>query len=886
MQSSEIRAQFLNYFKKMGHMIVESASLVPKNDPSLLFTNAGMVQFKDVFLGKEKVPYPRVASIQRCLRVGGKHNDLENVGFTARHHTFFEMLGNFSFGDYFKKEAIHFAWDFLTQILKLPPEQLYITVYEKDELSMKIWHQQEKIPLNRIYCLGERENFWMMSDIGPCGPCSEIYIDRGKEYGCGKTQCHVGCDCDRYLEIWNLVFMEYVRMQDGQLVPLPQPCVDTGAGLERLSCILQNQKTNYETDIFSDIIKKIAQLTQKIEGHQDSLEIAFRVIADHARAACFLVGDGIFPTNEGRGYILRKLIRRAIHYGKKIGIDRPFLYQVVGFVIDQMKAFNPDLVEKQSTIEKVVHLEENQFFRTLEKGLGLLNTEIAHLKSGEKLSGQVAFKLYDTYGFPLNLTQMICLEKGIQVDQLRFKEKMQEQRCNARKHWKGSGDQATTEFKFKNPLKSFCQFQQFIGDQYSCVYALCIGLYVQNGDQLLSVDHFPLPYLEEKIVYAIFQKTPFYPESGGQVGDQGRVWNHFLEAKVIDTQNSSECIVVQLEVVEGEIRIGQPYFQEIDQDRRNQTSKNHTATHLLHWALRKTLGNHVRQAGSWVGPDLMRFDFTHFKPMSQEEIFKVETLIQQKIWNHEKVSFQQMKKEEALKLGAHAFFGEKYQDQVRVVSVGSFSKELCGGTHVQNCSEIHIFKIANEFGIAAGVRRMIAYTSENAFQYLRTQEQTLKKIQKKIQVSHSHEVLEKLEHMIQSEKILKEKSNQFDHYLMKEEVQEILEKKQDNIVIALCKPNIAGAQYLKKAADYLRQKLPQAVIVLGIEDPAKKKAYLLATLNAQKNLDARELITWIASEIQGQGGGKLNLAQAGGSYPAGLQSALQKAQQWILERLG
>lgn len=903
MKAAEIRSLFLNYFEKNGHTLVESSSLVPQNDPSLLFTNAGMVQFKDVFLGKESRSYKRATTSQKCVRAGGKHNDLENVGFTARHHTFFEMLGNFSFGDYFKKEAIHFAWEFVTRELKLPKDQLYVTVYEKDDEAAEIWNKQERVAHDRIFKFGEKDNFWSMGDTGPCGPCSEIFIDRGEKYSCGKSTCGMGCDCDRFMEFWNLVFMQFDRNTDGKLLSLPKPSVDTGAGLERIASIIQKVDTNYDTDLFQEIIRKTGELAKKTYDRSSELAVSFRVIADHSRASTFLIGDGVLPSNEGRGYVLRRIMRRAIRHGRKLGFSEPFLYKTAHFVIDQMKVAYPELVEKRAFIEKVVFAEEEQFLKTLERGLTLLDEEAGRLTSGETLPGHIAFKLYDTYGFPLDLTRVICAEKHIQMDERGFEVCMDRQRAESRKHWKGSGEEKLNSvyLEMAQELKSKNQLPQFVGYTQSVSQSPCVAILVPKENALEKVESITTPPLSvtadsaEKapIVEVIFTETPFYGESGGQVGDRGRILrDHEFEGEVIDVQKPlAELIVVHVRLKKGMLHVGVTYRQETHREMRNLTARNHTATHLLHWALRKVLGDHVKQAGSLVAPELLRFDFSHFNPMTEQELTQVEDLVNEKIWHSSTVKKQEMKKEEAIAAGAIAFFGEKYGEQVRVVSVGEFSTELCGGTHVDNASEIHLFKIANESGIAAGVRRIVAYTSKGAFEYLRSRDDELKKVRDRLKVSSSDEILGKIDKMALTERELKKQIELFQSKSASDEVDHLLSNSftwgDATVVTAECSADSQGIKRLRDLSDRIKQKQPNTVIVLGMKDSESSKASLLVALGPQapKAINANELIQKISPFIEGRGGGKPDLAQAGGTNAAGLPEALGQAKDWLKQRL-
>ena len=902
MKTAEIRTKFLKYFEKNGHTIVDSSSLVPANDPTLLFNNAGMNQFKDVFLGKDKRAYTRATTAQKCVRAGGKHNDLENVGFTARHHTFFEMLGNFSFGDYFKKEAIHYAWQFVTEELKFPKDKLYVTVFEKDDEAEKIWHEQEKVPMDRIYRFGEKDNFWMMGETGPCGPCSEIFYDRGEKHSCGKPTCGMGCDCDRFVEFWNLVFMQYDRDAQGQLNPLPKPSVDTGAGLERIALISQEADTNYDTDAFQTIIAAISELAGTPYTPGQGEFFSFRVVADHSRATAFLIGDGVMPSNEGRGYVLRRIMRRAIRHGKKLGFKGPFLHKTAGFVIEQMKDAYPDLVEKRAFIERAVLAEEEQFLRTLERGLALLDEETAKLGAQKRLPGDVAFKMYDTFGFPLDLTRTICEEKGITVDEVGFEQAMDRQRAESRKSWKGSGENAldAVYLKLAQELGAQGKLPKFVGYDSLQARADCLAILIPTEKGLQAVDFFSTPALaatadssdKGQIIEVVFAETPFYGESGGQMGDQGRVTSivdgAIFEGEVIDVQRPvPELVIAHVRPLKGTIKKGTTYLQETDTMLRNLIARNHTATHLLHWALREVLGKHVKQAGSLVASDLLRFDFSHFQAMTAEQIEQVEAMINEKIWRGDVVKKREMAKDEAVAAGAIAFFGEKYGDRVRVVSVGDFSTELCGGTHVDNSAEIHLFKIASESGIAAGVRRMIAYTSKGAFDYLNKQDHELKRLGDKLKAQSSDEILGRVDRLIANERDLRKQIEAFQAKGAAGEVDEMLAQAQTfpggRLVAAICAPDAQGIKKLRDLTDRIKQKAPDAVIVLGMKDPEAEKATLLVAVAPQAlaKWNASELLKQLSPMIEGKGGGKPDMAQAGGPKVAGMAGAIAKAKQIV-----
>jgi len=891
-KAAEIRSLFLSYFKDKDHTIVESSSLVPQNDPTLLFTNAGMVQFKDAFLGNEKKPYKRATSSQKCVRAGGKHNDLENVGHTARHHTFFEMLGNFSFGDYFKSEAIAYAWEFITQELKLPKEKLYITVHTDDDEAAEIWHKQEGIPKEKISRF-DKDNFWQMADTGPCGPCSEIFVDRGEKYSCGKKSCAVGCECDRYMEFWNLVFMQFNKDENGKMTPLPKPSVDTGMGLERIALILQEVETNYETDLFQSIFNEIGKLTQVRYDPKNKEVFSFRVIADHIRACTFLMSDGVLPSNEGRGYVLRRIIRRAIRYGKNLGLNKPFLFDLSQFVIEQMNEAYPDLEEKKEFIQKALYAEEEQFYKTLEKGLLLLEEEIQKLSLKSSLSGEIAFKLYDTYGFPCDLTKTICQEKGLTVDEEAFERCMDKQRSESRKHWKGSGEGAVdnTYLKITNELKSKNLIPEFTGYTSQEETSECLAILTRKNDKLTNVNNYKTKPDDE--IELIFKKTPFYGESGGQAGDQGKVFSPSgFEAMVTDVQRpKDELIVAHVKPTQGEIKVGDQITQQTDKKLRALTAKNHTATHILHWALREVLGKHVKQAGSLVNSEHLRFDFTHFQAVTPEELQKIESMINEKIWSSQPVSKKEMDKNEATKAGAIAFFGEKYGDTVRVVKVGDFSTELCGGTHIDQSDEIHLFKIAQEMSIASGVRRIVAYTSEKAFQYLNEKELETKQVRDTLKASSTKGVLDKIQKLNANEKNLKKEIEKLKSKTAINEIDELLNNKKDihgtPFLGTTCQPDASGIKHLRELSDRLKQKEPQAVILLAMNNVEKQTVHLLAAVgpDGPKKVHAGKLIQELAPIIGGKGGGKPDLAQAGGRDSSRLDKVFAQAEKIISKHL-
>ena len=895
MKVAEIRSRFLTYFEKQGHNIVESSSLVPHNDPTLLFVNAGMNQFKDVFLGKETRNYTRATTSQKVVRAGGKHNDLENVGYTARHHTFFEMLGNFSFGDYFKQDAIRFAWDFITNELKLPKDKLYVTVYKDDDEAALIWEKEIGIDPERIYRFGEKDNFWSMGDTGPCGPCTELFVDRGAKYGCGTPSCMVGCDCDRYMEFWNLVFMQYNRDQDGKLNPLPKPSVDTGMGLERIASFLQDTETNYEIDSFIEILNNVAKLAGHTYDPKGKENFPYRVIADHSRAMTFLIGDGIMPSNEGRGYVLRRIIRRAVRYGKKIGLERPFLAEACGFVIEQMKSAYPDLIEKRNFILRVVLAEEEQFLKTLERGLALLDEEVAKLDANKVLSGEVAFRLYDTFGFPIDLTRIICEEQGLTVDEPGFEQSMLKQKTQSRAHWKGSaggGDSIDAIYhEISNELREKSIPQGFVGyEAYETEEGRLVALIQDKDGQATRCDFAGADAADT--LYAVFHITPFYGEGGGQVGDKGSVKGHGFEGEVIDVRKPVDGLtVLRIKPLKGTLKVGENYLQATDIGLRQLTARNHTATHMLHWALRHVLGDHVKQAGSLVNAEMFRFDFSHFQAVSEDELQKIEDLINERIFTDLPVAKQEMRKEEAIAAGALAMFGEKYGDRVRVVRVGGFSTELCGGTHVNSTAEINLFKIASESSVAAGVRRIVGYTSKHAFDYLKAKDLEAKTIRSKLKAVSFEDLEAKIDRLLSSERELKKQIDRMKSAQLASQLDAIIAKaevvKGTKIVSFLCPEDDSGVKTLRDLSEQILAKEPEAVAILGMQQAALGKAFLLISKGkrAPGTVNAQAVVNAVAPLFNGKGGGKPDMAQAGGDKLEGLSEALLKAPALVRESI-
>ncbi|GFO59160.1 alanine--tRNA ligase [Geomonas silvestris] len=868
MTGKEIRAQFFSFFQSKGHTLVESSNLIPKNDPTLLFTNAGMNQFKDVFLGLEKRDYVRAVSSQKCVRAGGKHNDLENVGRTARHHTFFEMLGNFSFGDYFKKEAIGFAWEFLTVHLGLSKDRLYVTVYNDDDEAADIWHRQEGVPRERIYRFGEKDNFWAMGDTGPCGPCSEIFWDNGPGTGCGSADCAVGCDCDRYMEIWNNVFMQFNRDKDGTLTPLPKPSVDTGMGLERISAVMQGVTSNYDTDLIQGIIRHIETLCGKKYRDNEKDDVSMRVIADHARATTFLICDGVLPSNEGRGYVLRRIMRRAARHAKMLGVGEPLLYRVVDAVNLMMGDAYPELLERESYVKRVILAEEERFNETLDRGLAMLNEETARLKAaGEKvISGEVIFRLYDTFGFPVDLTADIVEAEGFQLDEDGFALCMEQQRAKAREHWKGSGEQGLAaiykELHGSGVRSTFVGYTQQIA--FAPVSAILKdGILVEEAN-------------EGEEVEVVTVSTPFYGESGGQMGDTGTVSTGRGHLKVTNTTRPfTDLIVHRGTVTSGTMAVGEAAELKVDQPSRAATARNHTATHLLQAALRQVLGDHVKQAGSLVGPDRLRFDFTHFSAMTPGELREVETLVNGFIVTNSAVESVEMASSEAMASGATALFGEKYGDVVRVVRVGEISSELCGGTHVKGAGEIGLFKIVSETGIAAGVRRIEAQTGMGALAVVHALEDEQRVIATLVK-AEAGAVVDRVDKLVAAQRELSREIETLQGRLNATKSADLIQQVREVGGVKILSVKVDGdPKGLRELSDTLKEKLGSGILVLGTADGVKANLLVAVTPDLTSRFKAGDLIKAIAPIVGGNGGGKPELAQAGGSKPENLAEALE-----------
>ena len=869
MTGKELRALFLNYFRERGHTVVASSGLIPHNDPTLLFTNAGMNQFKDCFLGMEKRDYVRACSSQKCVRAGGKHNDLENVGRTARHHTFFEMLGNFSFGDYFKKEAIAYAWEFLTRDLGLDKNRLYVTVYQEDDEAAEIWHVQEGVPRDRIYRFGEKDNFWSMGDTGPCGPCTEIFWDNGPEVGCGSPDCAVGCDCDRYMEIWNNVFMQFDRSADGTLTPLPKPAVDTGMGLERISTVMQGMKSNYDTDLFQGIIRHIEKLSGKKYHDNDRDDVSMRVIADHARATTFLICDGVLPSNEGRGYVLRRIMRRAARHAKMLGFAEPMLYRVVDGVIEMMADAYPELIERESYLKKVILAEEERFMETLDNGLRILNEEIATLRrdGGTEIPGETLFKLYDTFGFPVDLTGDIVAGEGFTIDEAGFAACMERQRVLAREHWKGSGEEGIASVH--KTLHTRGIRSCFVGYGEQAAYAPVIAL-LKGGVEVSMAE-------AGDQVEIITESTPFYGESGGQAGDTGTISTGNAHVTVTSSLRPfPDLIIHRATVTSGIIAVGEAADLKIDVGERNSTSRNHTATHLLQAALKEVLGDHIKQAGSLVAPDRLRFDFTHFSAMTPDEIRRTEDLVNSHIMENDNVHSREMAVQEAMESGATALFGEKYGDRVRVVRVGGVSSELCGGTHVHAAGDIGFFKILSETGIAAGVRRIEALTGTGALAWVRQLEDEQKKIASLVKAEGSDPV-EKLEKFLVRQKELQREIDTLQGRLNASKSADLLAgvKEVAGVRVLAVRVEATDPKGLRELSDTLKDRIGSGIIALGSEIDGKAALLVAVTPDLTGRYKAGDLVRAVAPIIGGSGGGKPELAQAGGSLPGKLSEALE-----------
>ena len=867
MKSSEqLRTSFLDYFASRGHEPVDSSPLVPGNDPTLLFTNAGMVQFKDSFLGRERRPYKRAVTAQRCVRAGGKHNDLENVGYTARHHTFFEMLGNFSFGDYFKHEAIAFAWDYLTRELAIAPERLWVTVYTEDDEAAGIWLDEVGVDPQRFSRCGAKDNFWSMGDTGPCGPCSEIFYDHGPEVP-GGPPGSPDADGDRYVEIWNLVFMQYNRDASGALTPLPRPSVDTGMGLERLAAVMQGVHSNYDIDLFRNLIQAAAAAT----GCSDLADKSLRVIADHIRSSAFLIADGVTPSNEGRGYVLRRIIRRAIRHGHQLGQTQPFFHGLVAPLVKEMGGAYPVLAQAQDHCERVLRQEEERFAETLDQGMRILEAAITDL-AGASIPGETVFKLYDTYGFPVDLTADIARERGLHLDMEGFEREMQAQRKRARAASQfGVGQGAELELDGET---------EFSGYDHLDARAIVAGLFHDGQPRdVLSAG-------EEGLV--VLDLSPFYAESGGQLGDRGRLQSEGTVFEVLDTQKRGEGVICHLgRVIEGEIKIGDAMEARVDRTRRQATALNHSATHLLHAALRAVLGDHVQQKGSQVGPERLRFDFSHYEGLTRDQILDIERLVNREIRENHLVETRIMSLDDAKASGAMALFGEKYAHQVRVLRMGDFSTELCGGTHVKAVGDIGLFKIVSEGGIASGVRRIEAVTGAGALAWVEADEARLLRVADLLKGGRD-DIDDKVVALFDRARRLEKELDALKAKLASAAGSDLATQAVDIGGVKVLAARLDGAdpKGLRDTLDQLKNKLGSAVVVLATETDGKVSLAAGVTKDLTNRIKAGELIGAIAAEVGGKGGGRPDMAQAGGNDPAGIPAALKLVHNWVSQRTG
>ncbi len=865
MKSAEIRQAFLDFFSSHGHQVVPSSSLVPTNDPSLLFTNAGMVQFKQVFLGQEDPGYVRAVSSQRCVRAGGKHNDLENVGYTARHHTFFEMLGNFSFGDYFKREAIHFAWEFLTDRLNLPAEKLWVTVYRDDDEAAQIWADEIGVPAEKIIRCGEKDNFWSMGETGPCGPCSEIFYDHGEEVPGGPPGSEDE-DGDRYVEIWNLVFMQYDRDAEGQLNPLPKPSVDTGMGLERIAAVQQHVKSNYDIDLFQNLIGATAKRLQ-IKNLSDP---SLRVISDHIRSCGFLIVDGVVPANEGRGYVLRRIIRRALRHGHKLGSREPFFHQLVAPLVAEMGEAYPELAKAQEMIEKVLLQEERRFAETLDQGMAILQQEMQQLQ-GDTLSGELVFKLYDTYGFPLDLTADVAREHQLKLDNRGFERAMEAQRTRAR-----AASRFTVPKAESLQLDACSEFNGYDHTEYKSPIESIVSADAQVEELQVG---------ESGLI--VLKQTPFYAESGGQVGDVGRLHSQFGEFVVQDTQKLGDAIIHLGSVEKGVMRVGDKAIASVDTDTRARVSLNHSATHLLHAALRRVLGGHVTQKGSLVDGEKLRFDFAHFEAMTADQLQQVTSLVNAEIRHNHPIQTRLMSIDDATEAGAMALFGEKYGDEVRVLSMGDFSIELCGGIHAARTGDIGLFVITLESGIAAGVRRIEAITGEAAIEYVQQANQTIAQMRELLR-GNQQDLPLKVQQLNEKNKSLEKEIAKLKGQLAAAKGSDLTSEAQQVAGVQVLAKQLEGAdpKALREMVDQLKNKLKSGVVILACVT-ADNKVSLVAgvTQDLTAQVKAGDLVKMVAQSVGGKGGGRADMAQGGGTDPTGLQDVLAQVPSWVQAQL-
>lgn len=872
MSTSEIRAAFLEYFRTQGHQVVSSSSLVPHNDPTLLFTNAGMNQFKDVFLGADKRAYHRATTAQRCVRAGGKHNDLENVGYTARHHTFFEMLGNFSFGDYFKQDAIRFAWEFLTGTLKLPKERLLVTVYATDDEAFDIWEKEVGVPADRIVRIGDNkgalyasDNFWAMGDTGPCGPCTEIFYDHGDHIWGGPPGSPEE-DGDRFIEIWNVVFMQFNRQADGTMEPLPRPSVDTGMGLERISAIMQGVHSNYEIDIFQALIKKAAEIV----GTTDLSNQSLRVIADHIRSCAFLVADGVMPSNEGRGYVLRRIIRRAVRHGRKLGATDVFFYKLAAELAVQMKDVAAELIAQLPLVERVLRIEEEQFVRTLDRGLLLLEDVLANLGDAKVIPGEVVFKLYDTYGFPADLTADVVREREIGIDEEGFKAEMEKQRARAKEASSfGVNYNDVLKLDFETPFTGYKQLSQ---------NTQVVGIY-KDGVEVNG-----LIAGEEAVI--VLAETPFYAESGGQVGDSGILKVDDGIFAVTDTQKAGKAIIHKGYLELGTLEKGAEVEAVVDGDRRQAIALNHSVTHLLHAALRQALGEHVTQKGSLVGAERMRFDFSHFEGLTMATIRRIEELVNAQIRANHDVNTELMNLDAAKAAGAMALFGEKYEDDVRVVRMGDYSTELCGGTHAKRTGDIGFFKIIAESGIAAGVRRIEAVTGKSAIDLMHQLGEQIEEAAALVK-GDQFSIADKVRQVLDKAKMMERELEQLKAKLAAQAGNDLLSQVIDingqKVLVAALEG--VDPKSLRGMLDELKNQMKSGVVLLATSSDGKVNLIAGVTNDLTGKVKAGELVNLVAQQVGGKGGGRPDMAQAGGTQPEAVPAALQSVHSWLEERL-
>jgi alanyl-tRNA synthetase len=875
MTANDLRRRFLAYFEERGHTIVKSASLIPHDDPTLLFTNAGMVPFKRTFLGEEKRDYVQAASSQKCVRAGGKHNDLENVGHTGRHHTFFEMLGNFSFGDYFKVLAIELAWDLMTRVYGLPEERLWVSVYEKDDEAYQLWAGNTGVPEERIVRLGEKDNFWSMGDTGPCGPCSEIVIDQGEATGCGRPECRVGCECDRYLELWNLVFMEFNRDESGHMTPLPKPSIDTGMGLERIAAVVQGADSNYETDLFMPIIREIETLSGHAFKESAEADVSMKVVADHSRAAAFLIGDGVLPSNEGRGYVLRRILRRAIRYGRTLGLTRPFLHQTAQKVSQVMNTAYPELLEADAYITNIIKSEEERFLATLDTGLRVLEDALDELRAQgmSQVPGDLVFKMYDTYGFPVDIIQDIVRDDRMSLEMKGFEAAMEQQRLRSRRDRTSYPEGSAYGKLSAQGIKT-----DFLGYEGTRSDAKVLMIVRQGKDveQAAAGEEIEL----------VAARTPFYGEAGGQVGDRGRIYAQGFEMEVSDTVKDPNNIIIHKgKILRGQISPGQTVTLAVDADRRLAIAKNHTVTHILHAVLRQVLGDHVKQAGSLVAPDRLRFDFTHFAAINEEKLGEIETLVNDRIQRNIPLETEEMVAEEAFKTGATALFEEKYGDSVRVVAMEDFSKELCGGTHTERTGDIGLFKIVSEGSVAAGVRRIEAVTgtvalglAQKAFHTLNTLAETLK--------TKPDELTDRVQKMMAHQKALEKKLAAIKAKAQAEASDQVLSDIQvvDGVSVLAQEVSVDTPAALRDIADNLKAKMKSGIIVLGSKANGKVLLVAIVTKDHLEKYHAGRILKEVAALVGGGGGGRPDMAQAGGSKPEKLTEALAAVYEIVAKR--